>query len=320
MAPEEVKLKVTYLEDPLDFLKESEAIILLMFPQFDFSLIQKVFEDIERLFNGKYPGYRGCNTRYHDLNHTLQCFLLMARLIHGAFCNGTIFKKEDVALGLISALMHDTGYIQLDGERTGTGGKYTLVHIERSIEILEMYFQNNGFALREYIFCRDCLKCTGINVKIKNIQFESREHEILGKILGVADLIGQMADRNYLIKLPFLYEEFKEGGISTFPDELDLFKATPDFWEFTKQRFNTEYGNVDRYLRDHFRIRWGIDRDLDRESIEKNIKYLKFILDQHGDDYYWHHQYHRRQFEQWLCPRQFFEPKGRRQRGHWFRR
>jgi len=286
MTPEEVKLhRLTYLEDPPDFLKEVETIVLLMYPQFDFSLIRRVFEDIERLFSGKYPGYRECNTRYHDLNHSLHCFVLMAGLMHGAFINGIIFQEEDVALGLISALMHDTGYIQLVGDRTGTGGKYTLAHIERSIEVVERYFNNNGFPLRDYIFCRDCLKCTGINVKIKDIQFETHEHEILGKILGTADLMGQMADRHYLIKLPFLYEEFKEGGVSIFANELDLFKATPDFWEFTKQRFLTEYGNVDRYLRDHFRVRWGIDRDLDREAIERNIKYLKFILDHHEADY-----------------------------------
>ncbi len=285
MTLSEVKLKIAYLEDPLDFLKEVETIVLLMFPQFDPSLIRKVFKDIKRLFGGKYPGYRSCNIRYHDLNHTLQCFLLMARLIHGAFINGILFEQENVSLGLISALMHDTGYIQLEGDKTGTGGKFTLVHIERSIEVLEKYFENNGFPLRDYIFCRDCLKCTGINVKIKDIQFESHEHEILGKILGVADLIGQMADNNYPIKLPFLYEEFKEGGISTFLDELDLLKATPDFWEFAKQRFNTEYGNVDRYLRDHFRIRWGINRDLDWEAIERNIEYLKFILDHHEANY-----------------------------------
>jgi hypothetical protein len=286
MAPEEVKpKKLAYLEDPLDFLKESEKIVLLMFPQFDFSLIQKVFGDIERLFSGKYPGYRQCTTKYHDLNHTLHCFLLMARLMHGAIINGIGFTENDVALGLISALMHDTGYIQSVEDRTGTGGKYTLIHIERSIEFMEQYFNNNGFSLQDYIFCRDCLKCTGFNVKIKDIQFESHEHEIIGKILGTADLIGQIADRHYLIKLPFLYREFKEGGISIFAEELDLFKATPGFWEFTQQRFVTEYGNVDRYLRDHFRVRWGLDQDMDRKAIERNIKYVKFILEHHEADY-----------------------------------
>ncbi len=275
----------TYLEEPQDFLKEAETIVRLMFPQFDFSLIRKVFADIERLFGGKYPGYRACNTRYHDLNHTLQCFLVMARLMHGAFINGIFFTATNAALGLISALMHDTGYIQLTGDKTGTGGKYTLVHIDRSIQVVEKYFNKNEFSMGDYIFCRNCLKCTGNNVKIKEIPFESREQEILGKILGTADLIGQMADKHYLMKIPFLFAEFKEGGVSIFSDELALLKATPDFWEFTKQRFLTEYGNVDRYLHDHFRVRWGIDRDLDREAIERNIRCLQYILEHHEDNY-----------------------------------
>jgi hypothetical protein len=43
---------------------------------------------------------------------------------------------------------------------------------------------------------------------------------------------------------------------------------------------------VDRYLRDHFRVRWGIDRDLDREAIEKNIVNLKSIIKYHRTDYH----------------------------------
>jgi len=286
MAPGNMKLKtLTYLENPLEFLQETEKIVSLIIPQFDFYLIRKTFADIEQLFGGKYPGYRGCNTAYHDLNHTMQCFVVMARLMHGAFINGIIFKENYVTLGLISALMHDTGYIQSADDDSGTGGKYTLVHIERSVEFMERYFNKNQFSLRDYLFCRDCLKCTGVNVKINEIQFESEEHEIIAKILGTADLIGQMADTNYLVKLLFLYKEFEEGGVSIYPSELDFLKATPDFWEFTQQRFATDYGNVDRYLRDHFRVLWGLDRDLLKEVIERNMGYLKFILEYHEADY-----------------------------------
>jgi hypothetical protein len=106
---------------------------------------------------------------------------------------------------------------------------------------------------------------------IKDIKFESVENELMGKILGTADLIGQMADSNYLEKLPFLFEEFQESGITDYESGLDLLQKTPAFWEFTKKRFVTELGNVDRYLRDHFLVRWGINRDLNREAIEKNI-------------------------------------------------
>ncbi|MFZ0051814.1 MAG: hypothetical protein WAK96_08545, partial [Desulfobaccales bacterium] len=38
-------------------------------------------------------------------------------------------------------------------------------------------------------------------------------------------------------------------------------------------------------MRDHFRVRWGIDHDLDRKIVERNIAYLQFILVNHGDDY-----------------------------------
>jgi hypothetical protein len=286
MAPARIKPNtLTYLENPLEFLNETEKIISLMCPQFDFSLIRKTFGNLEKLFEGKYPGYLGCNTQYHDLNHTLQCFLVMARLMHGAWVNGIIFSEPNVTLGLISALMHDTGYLQLSNDQTGTGGKYTLVHIERSVEFMERYFNENGFTLRDYLFCRACLKCTGVTVKIKDIRFESQEHEIVGKILGTADLIGQMADRDYLEKLIFLYQEFEEGGVSIYHNELDFLKATPDFWAFSQQRFITDYGQVDRYLRDHFRVLWGLDRDLLTEVIERNMKYLKFILEHHEADY-----------------------------------
>ena len=41
------------------------------------------FTDFERLFNGQFPGYLGCDTIYHDLQHTLDDTLAMARLLVG---------------------------------------------------------------------------------------------------------------------------------------------------------------------------------------------------------------------------------------------
>jgi hypothetical protein len=94
-----------------------------------------------------------------------------------------------------------------------------------------------------------------------------------------------MADPTYLEKLLFLYHEFKEGGVPGFADELDLLQKTPAFWEFTQKRLAGELGGVDRLMRDHFRVRWGIDQDMDRETVERNIAYLQFILVNHRDDY-----------------------------------
>ena len=266
------------LENPAEVMAEIKKIILLIYREFDFSQFELAFSDILKLFNGNYPGYRRCNTLYHDLNHTMDCLLVTAKLINGAFLNGVRFGKHEVSLGLISALMHDTGYIQAEDDDTGTGAKYTICHIDRSIEFMRQYFQDHRFPLEDLQICSNLLKCTGLDVKISEINFQTREHEILGKILGTADLIGQMANEHYLEKLPFLYREFKEGGVQCYKDELDLLKKTPAFWEMVKERFVSELGQVDGYLRDYLRALWGINQDLYRQAIDRNIERLQSLL------------------------------------------
>ena len=266
------------LDNPQDVRAEVKKSVVSMFGTFAFKQFDQVFSDTLNLFNGNYPGYRPCNTLYHDLSHTMDCLLVTAKLIHGAFLNGITFEKNDVSLGLISALMHDTGYIQGVDDKTGTGAKYTVCHIERSIEFMKRYFHENGFPAEYGPICSNFLRCTGLEVKIAEIKFKSQEHEILGKILGAADLIGQMANDNYLEKLPFLYNEFKEGGVSGYKNEFDLLKETPAFWELVKKRLVLELGQVDRYLRDYLRILWGINQDLYRQAIDRNIERLQSLL------------------------------------------
>ena len=276
---------IARVSKPENILEEVREIVLLMFPEFDFTEVTRGYHDIVKLFQGDFPGYQKCNIKYHDLRHTEDCFLLMARLIHGASQNGCQFTERSVNLGLLSAIMHDSGYIQSEDDFIGTGGKFTIIHIERSILFVKKYFELNGYPVKDFRFVINCLECTGLQVSIKDIKFESLENELMGKILGTADLIGQMADTNYLEKLPYLFEEFREAGIKDYKNELELLQKTPAFWEFTKQRLASELGNVDRYLRDHFRVRWGIDKDLDREAIENNILRLRYILKYHRDDY-----------------------------------
>jgi hypothetical protein len=181
--------------------------------------------------------------------------------------------------------MHDTGYIKTTEENSGTGGKFTLVHIDRSINFMNRYLTQRNFNKSDKKFCENCLKCTGLSVKINTIKFISYENELMGKILGTADLIGQMSNPLYLQKLPTLFQEFREAGITLYNNEFDLLQKTPGFWEFTKDRFTKELGSMDRHLRDHFRVRWGIDRDLAREAVERNIGHLNYILEHHPKEY-----------------------------------
>ncbi len=257
---------------------ELKLTVGLMQPDFDFSLFDSAFLDVERLFGGKYQGYRPCNTPYHDFSHTLMVLLAIARLMHGASLQGILFSEKEINLGLISALMHDTGYIQSADDFTGTGAKYTMVHISRSIHFIHVYYAGSSYFAGDLKNFHDIVSCTGIHTMMADAEFESENIALLGKMLGTADLLGQMADRLYLEKLVLLYDEFAEGCVPGFDSEADLFRKTVSFYKRTKSRFENEFGNVSRFMIHHFKDRWNIDGNVYEESIEKNINYLKFVL------------------------------------------
>lgn len=270
---------------PEEVFKEVRCIFRLIFPRSRVDPGENVFKDILRLFQGEFPGYKQANTYFHDLQHTTDCLLTMARLIHGASVAGMDFTEQEVLLGLISALAHDTGYIQRQEENEGTGARYTATHIQRSIAFLQEYFDRNGYSRSDFDFCSSCLCCTGLDVKITEISFRSRNHEILGKMLGTADLLGQIAGRNYLEKLPMLYKEFEEGNILDFKDVMDLLNNTEGFYQLTKNRLANEFEGVNRYLRFHFQARWSLDQDIYQETIDRTMEYLNFILHEYQEEF-----------------------------------
>jgi hypothetical protein len=272
-------------ENPRSVFDEVRTIVRLMFPAFDFETLELIFTDILRLFDGAYPGYRECTTHYHDLKHTTDTFLAMARLMHGAWEGAAPLAGKHITLGLVCALMHDTGFIQAMGDAVGTGAKYTPIHVVRSITFMGNYLDENRLSRDEFTGYPDIIRCTGLATEVSKIKFESIQTELLGKMLGTADLLGQMADRAYLEKLLSLYREFREAGIKGYESELDLLRKTPGFWDLTKERFVAELSSVNEYMRSHFKAHWNIDRDLYLDAIEKNIGYLRFILEHHEENY-----------------------------------
>ncbi|HEX8948509.1 MAG TPA: hypothetical protein VF790_06080 [Dissulfurispiraceae bacterium] len=272
-------------ESPSAVYEEVTTIIRMMQPHFDYYALDKIFQDVVRLYKGIYPGYRKCNTEYHDLRHTTDILLAMMRLMHGASMEGVSFSGEDIERGLISALMHDTGYIQASGDTIGTGAKYTLVHVKRSVSFMERYLNIIGYGREDCQVCRELILCTSNDAALSEMHFSTPEAERLGKLLATADIIGQMADRTYLEQLLFLFREFSEAHIMRYKNEVELLEKTLQFYEVTRQRFAADLQGMDRYALPHFKAKWGLERDLYREAIERNIKYLTFILRNHEKDY-----------------------------------
>lgn len=286
MAPSRIPLAVFVDGGDAELVLQEVRVTLSMISKtLDFAPFRKVFSDVRRLFSGGYPGYRACNTGYHDLEHTTDTFLAMARLIHGAHRMGRTLEGRAVELALISALMHDTGYLQKHGDRTGTGAKYSAIHIQRSIVFAKQYLSAAGYAPADFELCRKALLCTGLDVRIEGLSFRTEAEELIGKMLGTADLMSQMASRRYLEKLPFLYQELKEGGVLKQESEFDFLKNAPRFYREVRGRFAGSLGAVFLFMKAHFWARWGLDRDPYLDAIEQHIDYLAAILEQHPQDY-----------------------------------
>jgi hypothetical protein len=266
------------IRDEQAVLDEVKYITSLINPRFNFEYVDKASDDIKKLFEGRYPGFRKCNTHYHDIRHTLTVLLATARLIHGVHSAGSKFDDKEINVALISALMHDTGYIQHEEDDKGTGAKYTMIHISRSIKFVQEYYKDNEYFHDDMENFADIMNCTGMSFNIEKIVFSSASAEIIGKILGTADLLAQMADRLYLEKLVHLFYEFDEARVPGFDSELDLLRKTINFYSMTKTRFERDFSSVNRFMVDHFKIRWNLEKDIYSEAIEKNINYLKYVL------------------------------------------
>ena len=109
---------------------------------------------------------------------------------------------------------------------------------------------------------------------------------MLGQIVGSADLLAQMADREYLEKLFMLFREFEEAGVPGYGSELDLLHKTEDFYKYVAlQRLSEDFSGVSAFMRFHFKARWDLERDLYQESILANIEYLRTIVHRCDETY-----------------------------------
>jgi len=273
------------MDRPVHVLQETQAISLMIHPDTDLKPVKTLFKDIVDLFNGNFPGYQACSTGYHNLKHTTDTTLAMTRLIHGACLAGSKFTGRNMLLGIMAALFHDVGYIKEASDLIGTGAKLTAVHIPRSIQFMTRYLSDRGYARQDVQFIQNAIECTDLNKAVDTIRFNEEQGELTGKMLAAADLLAQTADRNYLEKLPFLFAEFKEAGLTDYKTELDLFKESLRFNQSMTQRLKVDLDGINRFLPNHFEVRWDIPKDMYQDSIDKSIQYLSSILTQDPENY-----------------------------------
>lgn len=277
---------VVNTKDPAAVEAEVQATHLAMFPHADQAFVSKAFHWMLNSFEGKYRDYLPIDAGYHDLEHTLQVTLCMVRLLHGRHLakaqpdiSHRLFK-----LGLLAILLHDTGYLKTKDDTEGTGAKYTLIHVSRSIDFAADLLVENGFPLSDIQAVQYMIRCTGVNVKLDAIPFEDEAEKIVGHLLGTADLLGQMAATDYVDKLPTLFLEFDESDKynadnpaprMVFTSAEDLISKTPGFWSFyVLPRLKNDFHGLYSFLNQPFPD--GPNSYI--EHIEANMKRVQDLI------------------------------------------
>ena len=241
--------------------------------------LQLAYERVRALFAGEFPGYRACLSGYHDFRHTMDIVLAAARLLDGCNLERPFLSEGLAANLLVAAFLHDTGYVQPEWDTEGTGAKYSQDHEERSIAFLTEHaelFEIDPDALP--VLTR-LVEATDLKQDFSAIAFAEDQERLAGAILGSADLLGQMADREYLEKLLFLYYEFREAGVPGYSTEFDILRKTHDFYSVIRRRLEESYLGVYAAVRAHFRERHGVDENLYMVAIDRQMRYLETIIE-----------------------------------------
>ena len=201
---------------------------------------------------------------YHDVNHTIMVTLVGQEILRGRhICVGGVSPRDWLHF-TVSLLCHDIGYVrgicQADengryvsnqaGDRVAvpegaTDAALTPYHVARSKLFARERFSN---AIID-------LDIPQIEKNIEHTRFpvpDDEAHESTGDFPGLvraADLIGQLADINYLRKQPALFNEFRETGMSDklgYKTVADLRDNYPDFfWKTVRPHI----GEALHYLR-----------------------------------------------------------------------
>jgi hypothetical protein len=244
--------------------------------------------DFERLFTGRTPGYLGVDTVYHDLQHSQDVVLAMARLMAGyerGHKDGPRIGAERALMAMVTALFHDAGYIRETSESAiPNGAVFTRNHVTRSARYLAKYLPASGLGDWVPVATR-IVHYTGYEMPIEMVRVSDPRDRLVGHLLGTADMLAQMADRCYLEKCrDRLYAEFVLGNVAVhagadglkvlYGSGLDLLRQTPQFISSTiDKRLGKAFGHVYRHVEPLF----GGDNPY-MNAIRQNVEYLRGLM------------------------------------------
>ncbi len=186
---------------------------------------------------------------YHDVEHTILVTLTGIEILKGKhILEGSVSCSQWLNT-IISLLCHDIGYLRgicrQDSVRERlytTGGDYEMIYLwpEASDASLTPYHVDRSKQfVAENFGCYHEIDIAAVQQNIELTRFpvpQDLEHRNTVDYPGLAraaDLIGQLADPNYLHKMSRLFREFEEVGVNHrlgYHSPIDLRLSYPNFF------------------------------------------------------------------------------------------
>lgn len=189
------------------------------------------------------------DTLYHNIEHTIMAALAGSAILKGKeIQDGSITPREWLHF-MLALLFHDIGFVRGlcrgdQGDKFATGIKdetvawrdgksaaiLTPYHVDRSKLFLRERFERSGILDLDINVVADYIERTRFPVPDKNPYISTDD---LPGLVRAADLIGQLADPNYLQKIPALFYEFEESGMNKnlgYHDPGEMRRNYPSFF------------------------------------------------------------------------------------------
>ena len=187
------------------------------------------------------------NAFYHNIEHSMMVTMVGHEILQGKFLRDGSVSSSDWVHFIVSLLCHDIGYVRgicpgdhgdtvvideagntIELPMGATDACLTAHHVERGKMFVRWRFKNHPVIDPEIIV--DYIART--QFPVPDVEDAAHGADYAG-LLRAADLIGQLADPDYLRKLPALFYEFEETGANKFTgykNVADIHDGYPNFY------------------------------------------------------------------------------------------
>jgi len=184
---------------------------------------------------------------YHDLSHTICVTLVGQEVIKGKHLRQGGVSPRDWLHFVISLLCHDIGYVRGICRQDG-GGRYAINANGETVSLppgatdaslTPHHIERGKLFVRERFAKNRTIDVDVICANIEHTRFplpadgDRRSESEYPSLLRASDLIGQLADPNYMRKGPALFMEFAETGMNEalgYKTAAELRAAYPAFF------------------------------------------------------------------------------------------